>query len=176
MKIKLPAVFLVLLILLSACPGPEEYPVIPEISFKSVILSDTADALGNPIKKMQLVFFVVDGDGNIGYNEWDTIPPYVGEYRYNCHTTLYEYIDGEIVEAEVEAPYNFRIPYVEPQGQNKLLEADIYLDMDFTTAGGGGLAYDSILFDFYIYDRALNKSNVEQTPIIYLDTLGIFTE
>lgn len=167
---------ILLLLFLGACPGPEYYPNEPEVNFKKVVLTDSFDALGNKVKRLTLVFNVVDGNGDIGLREQDTISPFVGEYRYNCYTTLYEKIDGELVPAELSAPYNFRIPYVEPQGQNKLLKADIYLDMDFTVYGNGELLYDSIAFDFFIYDRSLNQSNIDKTPVIYLDTTGYFID
>jgi len=170
-KYKTPFIFAVLLFALSACPRPVEYPVIPEISFKEFILQDTSDALGNSVKKLQLVFHVVDGDGNIGLTEADTAPP----FDYNFYATLYEKKNGNISEIATEAPYYYRIPDIEPLGQNKLLTADIYVDMDFSADRYGDFKFDSILYDFYIYDKTLNQSNIERSPAIKLDTVGVFS-
>ena len=36
--------------------------------------------------------------------------------------------------------------------------------------------YDTIKYDFFIYDRELNISNIAETPEIPADTIGIITE
>jgi hypothetical protein len=171
MKSRIFLIFIVLILTVSACSYQEHYSELPHVAFKQLILKDTIDALDNPVKHATLVFRLTDGDGNIGLTDSDTVAPYLS----NCYLTQFEYIDGQAVEVELAAPYNFRIPYVKPQGQNKLLEADILIDLDFSSYSGHYL-YDSILFDFYVYDRSLNQSNIGVSPAFQLDTVGYFPE
>ena len=68
----------------------------------------------------------------------------------------------EPTEDELGAPLFYRIPYIEPrEGQNKILSGEIKIDFEYPT-----IKYDTIMYDFYITDRALHKSNVESTSDI----------
>jgi hypothetical protein len=61
-------------------------------------------------------------------------------------------------------PSPYRIPYMERLGQNKILKGTIsvtFLYLFYSTA-------DTIRYDFYIKDRALNESNVVSTNEIEL--------
>ncbi len=164
-----------LLTIFTSCSLQEQQPEEPQVTFYQIVLKDTVDALDNPVKRVKLIFNLIDGDGDMGLADSDTTEPYTGIYHYNCYVNLYEYIDGEAVEADIEAPFNFRIPDIEPQGQNKLLKAEVQLDMDFSTYNGQYL-FDSILFDFFVYDKSLKKSNTASTSVIKLDTIGYFPE
>ena len=174
------SIFLSILILLitifSACPKPQQYPIEPQLTFKQIILSDTVDLLGNNVKLFKLRFGIIDGDGNIGLQDSDTTGVFHPDslYNKNFFTTLFEVINGDTIEVDPEKQRYFRVPYVEPQGQNKVLIAEIYVDIDFTYQISGELPYDSIMYNFYIVDRDFNKSNIEKTPVVKLDTLGIF--
>ena len=170
--------FIILITVFTACPTPQQYPIIPEITFKQVILSDSVDLLGNNIKIFKLRFGIIDGDGDIGVQqESDTTgifdPDSIWHYN-NLFTTLYEFIDGEKIEVDEDKQRDFLVPYVVPQGQNKTLIADIFVDIDFTYNSSGELPYDSVQYDFYIVDRSLHISNTEETTIIKLDTIGVF--
>jgi len=174
MKLRIFLFFISLILALSACSLHETYPELPQVSFKQIMLKDTTDALNNK-KLLQLTFRLIDGNGDMGLKKSDTISPFVDEYHYNCYVTMFEYINGQPVEVQLAAPFNYRIPYIEPQGQNKLLKADILLDLDFTKYDGEYL-YDSVMFEFFVYDRSLNQSNIAVTPVVKLDTVGYFPE
>ncbi len=163
-------------IILYACPTPQQYPIEPDIAFKDVTLADSFDLLGNRVKSFKLCFNVVDGDGNIGLKEEDTIGPFHRDsaYFYNLFCQLYEIVDGENVEIDEPAPRNYRIPYVQPQGQNVTLIADIIIDMEFAYTQQQYLEYDSIMLKFYILDREFNQSNTAQTIGIKLSEVGVF--
>jgi hypothetical protein len=165
-------------VLLTACPKPQQYPDEPQITFKQFILSDTVDLLGNDLKRLSLRFYLVDGDGNIGLKDGDTTGIFHTDslYNNNFFTSIYEIINGDTVSVDEEYQRNFRIPYIEPQGQLKTLMADIYTDIDFSFQQNGELPYDSIYIEFYIVDRDFNISNVEHSPVIKLDTLGKFPD
>lgn len=162
------------LLLFSACPKPQKYSEIPEITFKQIRLYDTIDILENSVKGYSLKFKITDGDGDIGLQTDEYIGLDVDSmYKNNFLAVLYEIINGDTLVVDSYDNYNYRIPYVEPQGQNKVLIADVYIDMSFSYPGGS-LPYDSIFFDFFVIDRSLNRSNTESTPSIKLDTIGLF--
>jgi len=61
-------------------------------------------------------------------------------------------------------PSPYRIPYMERLGQNKILKGTIsvtFLYLFYSPT-------DTIRYDFYIKDRALNESNVASTSEIVL--------
>lgn len=167
---------LIINVLLTACPTPQKYPIEPNITFKNVTLTDSVDLLGNSIKQLKLGFHIVDGDGDIGYTDADTVGVFGedGEFYYNLFTTLYEIKNGVNVEVEEPAPRYYRVPDVKPLGQNTTLIADIFIDMDFAYNSSGVLPYDSIMFKFHIYDKELHQSNVEKTIPIKLSNNGVF--
>ena len=161
-------VFLLLfvLILFFSCRKPEKYSTIPEITFKEIPIKDTV-VFGNQLKRCILAFSLVDGDGDIGFKEGDTLPPFDvnSEYYNNVLITMYKIVDGLSIKVdtpEIGTYFNFRTKYIEPQGQNKTLKCTIYVNLDFDIPS----SWDSLKFDFFMYDRALNKSNIQSTPII----------
>ncbi len=180
MKIKNIHIFLLFFLIgiLTACPEPQKYSDIPQIQFEQIQLKDSVDLLGGNNKVYRLKFGIIDGDGNIGLKEEDTAGIYAPDslYSNNLFTTLYKIVNGDTVKVDSSKQRNFRVPYVEPQGQNKTLIADIFTDIIFSYNGDGNLPYDSVYFDFYIVDRKLNKSNVQSTPVLKLDTVGFFPE
>lgn len=184
MKNKIISVFflsavIVSAILLSACPKPEEYPKEPNITFKEVIVANVIDILGNPEKNCKLVFSLIDGDGNIGIKDSDTTGIYnpadsSSIYRFDLYLDFYEIQNGEKIL--VNDSIGYRTPYIEPQGQNKTVKADIIVDYTIGYINEGVLKYDSIMFEFFMFDRLQNMSNTETSPVIYVDTTGVFNE
>lgn len=170
------SILIIIIAIITACPTPQKYSEIPEIKFKQIILFDTIDDpdLQNPVKGYKLRFGLTDGDGNIGLNADDTIGIEIDSlYINNFFSILYEIKTADTIVVDSFKGYNFRIPYVQPQGQNKVLIADVFIDMTFAYHQDT-LTYDSVMFEFYIIDRDLNKSNTEKTLAIKLDTIGIF--
>lgn len=165
------------LVILSACPSPQKYSEIPEIKFKQVILFDTIDdiTLQNPVKGYKLKFSLIDGDGDIGLDETDTIGFDIDTtYVNNFLSIFYEVKNGDTLAIDSLYRYSYRIPNIQPIGQNKTLIADVFIDFAFAYDRYGSLEYDSVMFDFFIIDRALNKSNVEKTPVLSLKSFGEF--
>ncbi len=169
-------VLIVFFSILTACPEPKKYPDEPQIQFEQVELKDSTDLLGNKNKVYRLKFGLIDGDGDIGLKESDTSGIYNPDslYSNNLFTTLYEIINGDTLKADSDKQRNFRVPYVQPQGQNTTLIADLFININFSYNQDGNLLYDSIYFDFYIVDRKFNKSNIQSTPVLKLDTTGFF--
>lgn len=154
-------------VLFFSCRKIESYPVKPKIEYKSFTLRDTIDPLGNPGKIGELLFGFVDGDGDIGLPQPDST--ITDTTNFNLFITMHEILDGEFIkvdEDDLETLLNYRIPYIESEGQNKTLKGEIQVDFFYFKLFL--IKYDTIKYEFYLVDRALHKSNVEETDTIFL--------
>lgn len=151
--------------MLSACLPHNNFPDQPVIEFKEFKKIPTDDGID---EKGVLVLTFTDGDGDIGLGQGDTLPPFDpnSEYYYNFFTRYYEKQNGEFVEIELDIPNYFRIPVLTPIGQNKTLEGDIEVELFINNPFSD---YDTIKFDAWIVDQALNESNVVETGEIIID-------
>ncbi len=167
-------------LLLSACKEKEIYSNIPQIEYKTayILSSSGKDSL------LKLVFTFKDGDGDIGLNDGDTLPPYnpkfdsitnvsLNPYYFNCYVEYREMVNG--VFKPYIAPgttdtfqYTYRMPSLTPEGKHKAIRGDIELDVKISTSQRlSTKAIDTIQYNIYIFDRALNKSNKITTPPVY---------
>ena len=159
------AVFLITL--LFSCTKKQEYPIEPEIGFKYFVVKDTVDKLQNPIKEVHLVFSFTDGDGDIGLSQGDTLFPFdkAGGHYYNLISTYYEKQNGTFNEvAQNSELSNYRIPVLQDLAIKKSIRGDIEVKRDLYFPNS-----DTIKYDFFIYDRALHKSNTISSPEIILN-------
>ncbi len=67
-------------------------------------------------------------------------------------------------------PSPYRIPYMERLGQNKILKGTISVTFLYFFYN----ATDTIRYDFYLTDRALNESNTESTSEIIISENNIY--
>ncbi len=157
------------MVIMMSCKKIQTYPDIPEVHFKSYTAENSVDVLGNKVKLVELVFTFVDGDGDIGLKQGDTVPPYVGKYRNNYFSTLYVKENGKYKKIENISVSNYTIPYIEPQGQNKTLKADVKVKYEYSMSQENDTLfnYDTIMYKYYIVDRALNQSNIDSTSDIF---------
>jgi hypothetical protein len=151
----------IFLIFFGGCIENIKYPDKPEIEFKDfqIIRSkDNKDSLGI------LIFSFTDGDGDIGLDEKDTFPPFhpTSIYYYNFYLHFIEYNDQGDSIRQLEPPYTARIPKTDRYGES--IRGEIYVELDIYFLPIV-LQYNNVRMKFYIYDRALNKSNIEYTPI-----------
>ncbi|OFX28677.1 MAG: hypothetical protein A2X08_04585 [Bacteroidetes bacterium GWA2_32_17] len=149
-----------------SCQKPVKYSEIPDIKFLSIPIKDTI-IFENHIKRCVLSYYLIDGDGDIGFKDGDTLPPYeiTGNYHNNVLITMYKMVNGiyNVVDTpEIGTYLYFRTKYIESIDQNKALKCTILIYLDFFTP----MSWDSVRFDFYMYDRALNKSNLATTGLI----------
>lgn len=157
--------FITILIIITSCIKKEEYPDIPSIEFENFIKLQTiegVDSLG------VLIISYKDGDGNIGLNQEDTLPP----FDYNFFISYFEKRQGVFKKIDLQGvTFNSRLPYVLPEGEEKAVKGEIY-DTLFINNKYDPEAYpdfDTIYFEAYILDRDLNKSNVIKTPEIIVN-------
>lgn len=144
-----------------ACTKPEKVSEIPKIEFIDLPVKDTLDELSNPIRRASLIFKLTDGDGDIGFKPEDTLSPYNpgSPYYYNLYIDLYRKNNNEWQLISLQTPFYFRIPYIQPQGINKVLQCTIKVNLNFNLPTN----IDCCNVVFYMYDRALHKSNIEHS-------------
>lgn len=171
---KLKYISIVLLIgasIFLSCDPPRSYPETPEVKFKSLSIENTIDGLENPIKLVKLTISVTDGDGDIGIKTANDIyPGFTDLDSSDLFITLFEKIDGEFVKVDLLSGDKYKTPYLEPEGQDKTLKADLEIRIEYSDTL---FVYDTIKYSFFIYDRALHKSNTAESPEIPADTLGL---
>ena len=157
------------IIVIFSCTKPKVYPIEPEISFEEMSMYDGQDTLGNDVKRVILTMKVTDGDGNIGLPEGVDWPGFDTLDYKNLFINLYNKVDGVFQKVDLVAPFHYRTAFLKPEGQDKSLIADFEITMDYTNFE----EYDTIRYDFYIYDRDLHKSNVGISPAVPTDTTGV---
>jgi len=151
------------ILLLPSCIKQEEFSDIPEISYRQF---ETVFDTGQFAVRGILTFDFQDGNGDIGLDPGDTFAPYDrgGDYYYNLVIRYFEKRDSVYVEVVLEPPFSARIPVLNPDYPGKAIKGFIADTMAMNPAP----AYDTIRLEFFIYDRALNMSNVLTTPDIVL--------
>jgi hypothetical protein len=159
-----PVLFLIPLFVLGSCTKIEHLSPIPSISFNNFIIFDTTDILGNESKAGKLNFHFEDGDGDIGLK----VPSGGDADSTNIFLTLYRKTDGVMLPVTDQHdplyPSSYRIPYMVRLGQNKILRGTVsvtFLYLFYSPT-------DTIMYDFYIKDRAKHESNVAFTGEIII--------
>jgi hypothetical protein len=162
-KIKYLIVVFIIIFASNSCKKIQQLPATPHIDFTSFTIFDTTDILGNNSKGGRLKFRFEDGDGDLGLN-----PPAPASTTdsTNLFLTLFRKKAGVMDSVSGLDPLlpspALRIPYMERLGQNKILKGTISVTFIYQSY----LPTDTIKYDFYIKDRALNESNVASTSVI----------
>lgn len=162
--------FLTVIAGLFSCTKVDNLPARPKIEYMNFTVFDTTDILGNTLKGGRLKFSFQDGDGDLGLpvptegQNFDSINLFLVLYRMN---------NGKLTIAPLDDPFKptgFRIPFMLGTGQNRVLKGRISVVFQyfFTTQE------DSILYKFYIKDRAENISNIDSTSVIPLYYNGVY--
>ena len=162
-EIKYLVIILIAGFVLDSCRKIEQIPAVPHIEFTSFTIFDTTDILGNNSKGGRLKFHFEDGDGDLGLNS----PSVNLTDSTNLFFSLFRKKGGIMLPApdnDPLKPSSYRIPYMERLGQNKILKGTISVTFLYLFYSPG----DTIRYDFYIKDRALNESNVVSTSEIVL--------
>ena len=169
--IKFQVILLIAFITIVSCKKIVQLPAVPHVEFTSFAVFDTLDILGNIAKGGRLKFYFEDGDGDLGLDAPSDIQP----DTTNLFFTLYRKTNGTMVPAgdnDPLKPSSYRIPYMERLGQNKILKGTIAVTFLYLFYSPG----DTIRYDFYVQDRALNQSNVASTSEIVLSENKIYTK
>jgi hypothetical protein len=169
--IKYLVTVLAAILALESCRKIEQLPPVPRIEFTSFTIFDTIDILGNNSKGGRLKFYFEDGNGDVGLK-----PPSAQQPdTTNLFFTLFRKTNGEMVAAPANDPLRpspYRIPYLVRVGQNKILKGTISVTFLYPFYNPA----DTIRYDFYIEDRALNESNVASTSEIVISVNNTYTK
>lgn len=164
-------IYLLAILLLGGCELEKvDYPSEPQIEFRSAIPSISENALHQPVLFIKLTFYLIDGDGDLGILWFDTTPP-PPPYDANFFPTLYSIENNKLVIDTSLLATKYSIPYVNNLGQDKLLKAEVIVDLEYPPPYFP-FPYDTIMYSFYMNDRALNKSNIAWTDTIILSELS----
>lgn len=136
---------------LSSCSDEETYPVTPVIACKSLEKFQSLSGLDSLV----LTFSFTDGDGDIGSAASDT-------FGRDVYARLFERNNGVFEEAPLSAPLEYRVPYLEPRGNNSSLKGDIRINIDYNILRPN----DTIYYKVALEDRAGNRSNEISTATI----------
>lgn len=162
-KVSYLLLFSVVIFFMSSCKKITTLPAEPHVEFTNFSIFDTTDILGNLSKGGRLRFHFEDGDGDVGLDS-----PVSGQAdTTNLFLTLYRKVNGEMVPAAANDPLRpsaYRIPYMEKLGRDKILKGTISITFLYLFYSPN----DTISYDFYIKDRAMNESNVASTSEIVL--------
>ncbi|MDD3686212.1 MAG: hypothetical protein PHE56_05535 [Bacteroidales bacterium] len=149
---------ILMLVGIVSCFKPDVYPPEPHIDFVEFVFVDTVDALDNPVLNGTLKFFFVDGDGDIGH---DTTSP----IKNTIFIEKFAIRNGQEVLLDLQIPLEFYVPVFENSDPDMALKGDMFVN-DLNEIFP--FSDDTIIYKFYIVDRAGNKSNVEETGFLIL--------
>ncbi len=146
-----------------ACAKNKAFPDEPFIRLEEyeVVGANVDPTLAN--EHIRIVFYFTDGDGNIGLDSNMTAPPHcvTCDHYYNLFVNVLSKADGTF---DTTYAYNARIKNLTPNAQYQSLEGHMIYKIDIANR-----ASDTVMIDFYLEDRDLNKSNLERTPELYID-------
>jgi hypothetical protein len=168
-KIKYLLLLLIIVAVYDSCKKIVQLSTVPHIDFTNFVVFDTADILGNHSKGGRLRFHFEDGDGDVGLNPVGADQP----DSTDLFLTLFRIKGGVRTPAPLNDPIypsSYRIPYMERLGRNKILKGEISVTLLYLFYSPG----DTISYDFYIMDRALNQSNIASTSNIVLSQNKIY--
>jgi hypothetical protein len=139
-----------------SCEVEECEQVVPAITFK------TFERIDNSRAKVTVSF--KDCDGDIGLTKEQTEAP----YDYNFFLEYYYLQNGEWKWLDLSSdtafvPFYFRVPFLDNKSSSSILEGDIEIELVNYYIPGLG---DTIKYTAMLKDRALNESNVVESPVI----------
>lgn len=166
MKIRITIIILMIIVLMIflSCNKEEDFPDIPHVEFMDFTKIQNSN---NIDEKGILKIYFTDGDGDMGLADSDTMPPYDKNsiYYYNFFITYFEKQHGQFVEVVPAVTFNSRIPVLTSSSSNGAIKGEIEIELFINNPFS---VYDTIRFDAYIVDKALQASNVISTPEIIL--------
>ncbi len=146
---------------LSSCEDDNNFSDIPFLEYRGHEFKVEQDSR---IIEMELYFN--DRDGNIGLELEDSLEPFNPGSKYfnNLWVWVYTVRNGVQTAANPDTSIGFsgRIPNLTPEGQNKSLEGTIFYDISASALAPG----DTILCEFLLLDRDLNRSDTARSPLI----------
>lgn len=150
-----------------ACKKQESFSLVPAIEYKNILKATSTTGFDSAVV---VTISFTDGDGDIGYYP-------VGDSRNDpkFDDVNSPYYNNYIVKTMIKRSGSWqtnpvsvsaRLPYMTPEGSNKALRGEIQRTLTLPPA----LTNDTLKYEVYIWDRALNRSNIITTDEIVLNT------
>ncbi len=166
---------LLMIVLLGSCRKTFNYPPQPVIDFQYLTVKDTVEnnELGNKVVLYQLVFKVLDGDNNLGLGDDDTTGVFStnSEYHNNLFIAILNKVNGRFDTVHLPLSLSYRIPKANVVNIYNYFKATIMVDLTFDPVVLQEML-DTFKFSFYVLDRDLNRSNIQQTPALTVQFRG----
>lgn len=176
-KIQIPSFVLIsLLFILNACYDKPQFPLSPQIGFNDINTRVVQNQ--NTLSMTDEVTITIDfqdGDGDLGLNEADTLPPFQrlnedgtpNEFNRNYRINVFEERNGEFVPYTYPDPdfvFGGRFPRLNEENKETPLEGTLSYEIIFQH---NLIEANTLLkFEVQILDRALNLSNIIETDTI----------
>ena len=162
-----------------SCQKSMEYPIEPHIKYERFTYLMNADSTfsGEGV----ISFSYTDGDGDLGLNDSDTLPPFGfhDAHYYNMMIDYLKCVNGEFVKTPLLSwnvqtqsydtiTFNARFKRLRDTEEPKAISGT----MDYTMPVQNPFSpNDTIKFEIRILDRALHESNVIQTDPIFTNPM-----
>jgi hypothetical protein len=160
----------VVLLSFAECRDAESLPIVPSIKYKSHQKITNANGKDSLIR---LTFSYIDGDGDLGLSESDTLPPYKygGKFYFNIFIDYYEKSGNKFVPVVIPfttdtVRFLYRMDVITPEGKNKAIRGEISTIMDLSPYN---VKPSAIKFGIQIADRQLHLSNKAESPEIKMN-------
>ncbi len=156
--------FVLVVVALSSCLKRVDYPSRPNIDFIGFYPNPAAAGAGDSLGAVRFSF--TDGDGDLGLNEGDTMGEFAqGQpYNYNLFINYFEKQNGVFVEVVPPFPFHVRFKRLTSEGGDGELEGEMAVGV----TARPGTPYDTVRYEMYIVDRALQHSDTIVTSDIIL--------
>jgi len=153
-----------LVVSLASCLKRENFPNRPQIEFLGFYPNPAAMGAGDSLGAVKFSF--TDGDGDLGLNEGDTLGENAPSqpYFYNLFITYFEKQNGNFVEVVPPFPFHVRFKRLTSEGGGSELEGE----MEVGVTARPGTPYDTVRYEMYIVDRALQHSDTIVTSDIII--------
>ena len=158
-----------------SCQEQVEYPIEPRIEYQgfTYLINPDSTFSGEGV----VSFSYTDGDGDLGLDEGDTLPPFGfhDAHYYNMVVDYMKSVNGEFVKTPLlswnsqtqsydTVTFSARFRRLRDSEEPKAISGT----MDYKLTVQNPLSpNDTIKFEIHILDRALHESNVIQTEAIY---------
>lgn len=146
---KITVIFILLCVIVSSCTKRSCDNDVPAIVFSNFTQFSDNSA--------KLILNFKDCNGDIGLSQADTVDP----FQFNLFMELFELQNGEWIKQTPLIPFYYRIPELTERGEEDVIEGDIEITMP--SYFNPNSSYDTLRFEVFVMDKALNQSNTVVT-------------
>jgi len=148
----------------AGCLKKEEYPNVPRLEYIGTVLNLNPASATDSVAYVSFRF--TDGDGDLGLSPGDTLGDFHKDsmYYHNIFVRYFEKQNGQYVEYVPVFPFHSRFGNLTPTGGDKSLQGI----MDVGVFANPASLFDTVRYEIFIVDRALNHSDTITTEDIVL--------